>query len=117
MATRPRQLLPEDLDLDALKAAPGAAARPAFLNEPSAEPVTAPPIPEPPQKNSVGLKEKAVATTLYLLPDDHLRLRTMALRRNVSFQTLVLDALDLLLEREGEEGVARWETRRKIRPL
>jgi hypothetical protein len=66
-------------------------------------------------KEQAGLKDKAVATTLYLLPDDHLRLRTMALRRNVSFQTLMLDALDLLLEREGEARVARWETRRKVR--
>jgi len=56
-----------------------------------------------------------VATTLYLLPADHVRLRRMALERNVSFQTLMLDAIDMLLDRQGEPSVRRWETRRKTR--
>jgi len=62
-----------------------------------------------------GLKEKAVSTTMYLLPEDHRRLRRMAIDHNVSFQTLMLDSIDLLLAREGEEPVGRWETRRKVR--
>jgi hypothetical protein len=106
MASRGKALLPDDLDLDATRAQPGAASRPPFLHE---QP------PELPPAIPGHLKERAVATTLYLLPGDHLRLRTMALKRNVSFQTLMLDAIDLLLKREGEGAVTRWETRRKAR--
>ena len=35
--------------------------------------------------------------------------------RDVSFQTLMLDAIDLLLAREGEQQVGRWETQRRAR--
>jgi hypothetical protein len=64
-----------------------------------------------------GLKATAVATTLYLLPADHKRLRRLAIDRNVSFQTLALDAFDLLLQSLDEEPVGRWETRRKPKSL
>jgi hypothetical protein len=74
----------------------------------------APAAPAPQEHDRRGLKDR-VATTLYLLPPDHQRLRKLAIDRNVSFQTLVLDALDLLLDRNGEKPVARWETRRKAR--
>ncbi len=111
---RGKPLLPDDLDLDARRATPGAAPRPPFLHE-RAEPA-APPAPSPPTPAAgQGLKDKAVATTLYLLPADHVRLRRMALERNVSFQTLMLDAIDMLLDRQGEPPVRRWETRRKVR--
>jgi hypothetical protein len=62
-----------------------------------------------------GLKGRATATTLYLLPADHRRLRVLAIDRNVSMQTLLLDALDLLMAGEGQPPVERWETRRKER--
>jgi hypothetical protein len=99
MARRP--VLPTDLDLDEVRAAPGAAARPTFLHE-QVDPAPA-----------GGLKERATATTLYLMPGDHRRLRVLAIDRGVSMQTLLLDALDLLMAREGQGPVERWETRRK----
>jgi hypothetical protein len=99
MARKP--VLPADLDLDEVRTTPGAAARPAFLHE-QAEPAS-----------SGGLKERAAATTLYLMPADHRRLRVLAIDRGVSMQTLILDALDLLMAREGQASVERWETRRK----
>jgi hypothetical protein len=68
-----------------------------------------------PASAPAGIKERTVATTVYLLPADHLRLRTMAIARNVSFQTLVLDALDGLLKDEGQPPVGRWETHRRKR--
>jgi hypothetical protein len=100
MARKP--VLPPDLDLDEVRTAPGAAARPAFLHE-QTEPAPSP----------GGLKERAAATTLYLMPADHRRLRVLAIDRGVSMQTLILDALDLLMAREGQGPVERWETRRK----
>jgi len=78
MARKP--VLPPDLDLDATRTAPGAAARPAFHHEQTE--------PAPP---SGGLKERAAATTLYLMPADHRRLRLTAIDRGVSMQTLILD--------------------------
>lgn len=113
---RGKPLLPDDLDLDAIRARPGEAPRPPFLHEQAELP--APPKPPPALPESAagrGLKDKAVATTLYLLPADHVRLRRMALERNVSFQTLMLDAIDMLLERQNEPSVTRWETRRRVR--
>ncbi|MBV8613768.1 MAG: hypothetical protein JOY66_08340 [Acetobacteraceae bacterium] len=113
---RGKPLLPDDLDLDALRAPPGAAPRPPFLHEQAEPPsASAPPPPSPDPVAGQGLKDRAVATTLYLLPADHVRLRRMALERNVSFQTLMLDAIDMLLDRQGEPPVRRWETRRKVR--
>ena len=111
-------LLPEDLDLDALRATPGGGRPPPAFHERSATPAS------PPAPASAGaegdeqqrtLKEKAVATTLYLLPTDHKRLKKLAVDRDGSLQTLVLDALDLLLAREGQMPVERWDTRRKVR--
>lgn len=97
-----KSVLPADLDLDEVRTAPGTATRPAFLHEQGE--------PAPPPN---GLKERAAATTLYLMPADHRRLRVMAIERDVSMQTLILDALDLLMAREGQVLVERWETRRK----
>lgn|GEM_PF-485910 len=58
------------------------------------------------------MKERAVATTLYLLPEDHCRLRRLAADRDVAAETLLLDAIDMLFERDGQGRVQRWEPRR-----
>ena len=101
MNRKPRAVLPLDLDLDQVRTAHGAAAKPAFLHEQVAP--------------SGGIKEQAAATTLYLMPNDHRRLRVLAINRGVSMQTLLLDALDLLMAGEGQQPVERWETRRRRR--
>lgn len=110
-------LLPEDLDLDALRATPGGGRPPPAFHERAAAAPALSPAPaiafEGDEQRT--LKEKAVATTLYLLPADHKRLKKLAVDRDGSLQTLVLDALDLLLAREGQAPVERWDTRRKIR--
>ena len=101
MARSSKAVLPPDLDLDDFRTAPGAASRPAaFHEEPAA---------------SGNLKERAAATTLYLMPADHRRLRVLAIDRGVSMQTLLLDAIDLLMAADGQPPVERWETRRKSR--
>jgi hypothetical protein len=115
-----KSLLPPDLDLDRALAAPGAGRPPPPLYEVSApqttteapDPEAAPP---PPLRKTTDLKRTAIATTFYLLPDDHRRLRRLAADKDVAAQTLLLDALDMLLEREGHVPVQRWEPRRKIR--
>ena len=107
-----KAVLPPDLDLDDVLATPGAAPRPSFLHEQQAEPAVAPPL-SPAPASSGGLKERAAATTLYLMPADHRRLRKLAIDRDVSMQTLLLDAIDLLMAQENEAPVERWETRRK----
>ncbi|MDQ2764127.1 MAG: hypothetical protein M3Y22_11795 [Pseudomonadota bacterium] len=111
---RKGMLLPEDLDLDALRATPGGGRpQPAFHERAApAAPAATPAMPEGDER---PLKEKAVATTLYLLPADHKRLKKLAVDRDVSLQTVVLDALDLLLAGEGQASVERWDTRRKVR--
>jgi hypothetical protein len=83
MARKP--VLPADLDLDAVRTAPGAAPRPPFLHEQVEQGESAP------APSSGGLKERATATTLYLMPTDHRRLRKLAIDRDVSMQTLLLD--------------------------
>jgi hypothetical protein len=62
-----------------------------------------------------GVKASTVATTLYLMPADHRRLRVLAIERNASMQTLLLDAIDMLMSDAGQGPVERWETRRKER--
>ena len=107
MAQHRSTLFPADLNLAAAQAAPGAG-RPQRAFHELAQ--------RAPSGAAEGcLKERAVATTLYLLPEDHRRLRRMAIDSDMSFQTLMLDAIDLLLTREGECPVERWETRRKTR--
>ncbi|SDB20204.1 ribbon-helix-helix domain-containing protein [Belnapia rosea] len=106
MAQRRSALFPADLDLETVQAAPGAG-RPQRAFHELAQ-----------RETSIlegCLKARAVATTLYLLPDDHRRLRRMAIDRNISFQTLMLNAIDLLLTHGGEDPVERWETRRRAR--
>jgi hypothetical protein len=106
---KPKAVLPDDLDLDAARVAPGAAERPAFLHEQAASAASVP----APAAITAGVKASTVATTLYLMPADHRRLRMMAIERNASMQTLLLDALDMLMAEAGLPPVERWETRRK----
>jgi hypothetical protein len=75
---------------------------------------SSPASPRPPV-SSTPWSSTATATTLYLMPSDHRRLRKLAIDRDVSMQTLILDAIDLLMVREGQGPVERWETRRKER--
>ncbi len=115
-----KPLLPPDLDLDRALAVPGAGRPPPPLYEVSApQAATGGADPEatspPPVRKTADLKRTAIATTFYLLPDDHRRLRRLAADKDVAAQTLLLDALDMLLEREGHTPVQRWEPRRKIR--
>jgi len=117
--SRKGTLLPEDLDLDALRATPGSGRpQPAFHERPVDPALSAVRVPAPTGaegNEQRTLKERAVATTLYLLPADHKRLKRLAVDRDVSLQTVVLDALDLLLARDGQVPVERWDTRRKTR--
>src|SRR3978361_1756119 len=107
MTRKSKTVLPADLDLDDVLTAPGTAERPAFLHEQ--------PAPTPAPTTTGGVKASTVATTLYLMPADHRRLRVLALERNASRQTLLLDALDLLMADVGQPPVERWGTRRKER--
>ena len=108
-----RQTLASDLDLDSLKAPAGAASPQRFIHEQPARAASETLAPAP---TSEGLlKARAVATTLYLLPADHTRLRVLASQRGLAAQTLLLDALDMLFAQEGQGPVERWETRRKVR--
>lgn len=108
MARKSKSILPTDLDLDAARAGPGAAERPAFLQDRAGPLQASTPV-------ACGIKATTVATTLYLMPSDHKRLRVLAIDRNASMQTLLLDALDMLMADAGQAPVTRWETRRKDR--
>ena len=76
--------LPADLDLDTVVAKPGAGRPPAAFHE---EPIVSPPptsvtvpietIASSGLRQITDLKTKAIATTLYLLPEDHRRLRRL----------------------------------------
>jgi hypothetical protein len=109
MAATPkrRQMLPDDLDVDDLRAKPGAATPQSAFHE---APVSAPAPAE-----AIGLKEKAVNMSIYLLPADHRRLRMLAAAEETSIQALVMDGIDEVLRRRGQESVSRWEPRRKVR--
>jgi hypothetical protein len=114
--------LPADLDLDSIVAKPGAGRAPAAFHEastasppPASVPVPTETISQPGMRQTSDLKAKAIATTLYLLPDDHRRLRRLAADRDVAAQTLLLDAIDMLFAKDGQGPVQRWEPRRKPR--
>jgi hypothetical protein len=109
MAKNSKSALASDLDLDSLKAPPGGAAAQRFMHE---QPAVVPALPVP---GEGLLKARAIATTLYLLPDDHKRLRHLCSERGVAAQTLLLDAIDMLFAQAGQPPVERWETRRKAR--
>lgn len=59
------------------------------------------------------IKGRAVATTVYLLPEDHRRLRILCAEKEVSFQTLFMDALDRQLAADGHSPLERWNARRR----
>lgn len=101
----PSDTMEDNYPLETHRATPGAAKRLPFVHEQAAT------TPQP----AGDLKSRASATTLYLMPGDHERLRIKAIREGKSFQSLVLDALDLLLQQDGEAPVERWDTRRKQR--
>jgi hypothetical protein len=101
-----KPLLATDLDLPT--ALPGQAKPPAPFHE------TAPQVAEQPAPAG-GIKGKAIASTFYLLPEDHRRLRRLAADRGVAAQTILQDALDAVFAAAGEPPVTRWEPRRKTR--
>jgi hypothetical protein len=53
--------------------------------------------------------------TVYLRPDDHRRLRILAVVENTSIQSLLMDGLDIVLKQRDEPPVSRWAQRRKAR--
>ena len=118
---RSKVILPADLDLDTMAAKPGAGRPPPAFHEASIAlpPPMSVPVPTetiaPPGTRQTDLKARAIATTLYLLPDDHRRLRRLAADRDVAAQTLLLDAIDMLFAKDGQDPVQRWEPRRKPR--
>lgn len=105
-----KRMLAADLDLlpagDLRAAIPGEARPPAPFHE---RPMPSPPAP------AKGVKEVTVATTFYLVPEDHRRLRMLAAERGVAAQTVLMDALDLILANANQPPLTRWETRRKAR--
>jgi hypothetical protein len=114
MAKQQRPHLTADLGLDSVIAKPGAGPPPPAFHEGPA--VSAPPpAAAPPPQPGPDLKAKAIATTFYLLPEDHRRLRRLAADPEVAAQTLLLDALDMLFEQADQGKIQRWEPRRKRR--
>lgn len=109
MATKRKPVLPDDLDLEDVRAKPGAAQPQTAFHEAAAPAVLA-------SGDGGGvLKEKAINMSIYLLPDDHRRLRMLAVTEDTSIQSLVMDGIDAVLRQRGQEPVTRWEPRRKPR--
>jgi hypothetical protein len=102
-----KKLMPTDidLDLDAFRAAPGGAQAQAAFHE---TPVGA-------ENSKPGLKENAINMSIYILREDHRRLRMLAADEETSIQALVMDGIDAVLKQRGQDPVARWEPRRKPR--
>jgi hypothetical protein len=69
----------------------------------------------PAKENAAPIKERAVGMTVYLLPDDHRRLRVLAATEDTTIQSLAMDAIDALFATRGEPPVQRWEPRRRAR--
>src|SRR3954454_11267529 len=113
MASKRRPTLPDDLDLDEIRALPGAAQPQAPFHERPPSSASGQDLPQ--AKAALGLKEKAINMSIYLLPDDHRRLRRLAADEDTSIQSLVLDGIDHVLGQRGQGLVTRWETRRKPR--
>lgn len=68
-----------------------------------------------PEAEGKHVKDKAVNMTVYLLPHDHKRLKQLAVEHDTTIQALVMDGLDVILDRNGQEALTRWKTRRKTR--
>jgi hypothetical protein len=70
-------------------------------------------MPKPSKETGLPtLKERAVAMTVYLLPDDHRRLKMMAASEDDTLQGLMLDAIDMLLVTRGDGPVVRWQPKK-----
>jgi hypothetical protein len=63
----------------------------------------------------VHVKDSAIGMTVYLMPDDHRRLKIIAATEDTSIQSLVMDAIDALIALRGEPPVQRWQPRRHAR--
>src|SRR3954451_15894237 len=113
MGSKRKPTLADDLGLDGIRALPGAALPQAPFHERPSSPASDQDLPQ--AKPALGLKEKAINMSIYLLPDDHRRLRRLAADEDTSIQALVLDGIDHVFEQRGQERVTRWETRRKPR--
>ena len=114
MATKRKPVLPNDLDLDDIQASPGAGRPQAPFHEIPSASVSTSSSSEDPSRS--GLKDKAVNMSIYILPDDHRRLRRLAADEDTSIQALVLDGIDHVFRIRGQGPVQRWDTRRKARP-
>lgn len=57
------------------------------------------------------IKRRAVAMTVYLMPDDHARLRSLAAAIGRSAQQIVMDGLDKVFAETGQVPTERWRTR------
>jgi hypothetical protein len=90
----------EDLPRPALPAAP---VLPEVIPEPAKEPT--------PVASSVsgGIKAATIGTTVYFLPEEHKRVKRLALDLDVpSVHELILMGLDRLLEERGERRLERY---------
>jgi len=106
MSKRPK-LSSAGVDLGDLEAKPASGAKvSAFHEQPSAP---------APVADGKHVKDKAVNMTVYLMPDDHKRLKIMAVSQDTTIQALVMDGLDVLLERNGQKALTRWAPRKKLR--
>ncbi|MBS1058230.1 ribbon-helix-helix domain-containing protein [Gluconobacter kondonii] len=104
MSKRPK-LSSIGVDLGDLEAKPASGAKvPAFHEQPHAL-----------VADGTHVKDKAVNMTVYLMPDDHKRLKIMAVEHETTIQALVMDGLDILLERNGQQPLIRWKPRKKPR--
>ena len=61
------------------------------------------------------VKDRAVGATVYLLPEDHRRLKMLAASEDTTLQSLFMDGIDLILQMREEAVVTRWAPRRKPR--
>lgn len=62
---------------------------------------------------SLPIKGRAVATTVYLLPEDHKRMRIACAEMEISFQTMFMDAMDKALMERHMPPLERWPARRR----
>lgn len=59
-----------------------------------------------------NVREDAKALTVYLTPEDHTRLKVLAVQSGSSIQNLFMDGIDTVLKKHGEQPVTRWKTKR-----
>jgi len=69
----------------------------------------------PRQAGQGDIKARAVNLTVYLLPGDHKRLRRLAVDRDTSIQSLVMDGIDRVFQESGLDPVERWDPKRRVR--